>query len=34
MHIFDGVATLKVNALKDVREALTYDQKFLYYKEV
>lgn len=34
LTIIDGVATLKVHSLKDVREAMTYDQKYLYYKEV
>ena len=28
------MATLKVNSLKDVREAMSYDQKYLYYKEI
>lgn len=34
LTIVEGVATLKVQSLKDVREAMTYDQKYLYYKEV
>jgi len=34
MSIFEGVATMKVNSIKDVREALSYDTKYLYYKEI
>lgn len=32
--IKDGVATIKVHSQKDVAEALTYDTKYLYYKEI
>lgn len=32
--INNSVATLKVSTMKDVREAMTYDLKYLYYKEV
>lgn len=34
LHISDAVATMKVSSLKDVGECLTYDTKYLYYKEV
>lgn len=34
LHISDAVATMKVSSLKDVNECMTFDTKYLYYKEV
>ena len=34
IFIREGCATIKVQNIKDVREALTYDLKYLKYKEV